>query len=61
MKRERASHPLHSMLEHQGEPTLRYLAELCITLAEKLEQEAAIERERGRRYLEAANAKEGGA
>jgi hypothetical protein len=56
MKRERNSQPLHSMLRHQGEPTLHYLAEMCTKLAEKLEQEATIERERARRYLEAADA-----
>jgi hypothetical protein len=43
------------MLMHQGEPTLRYLAELCMKRAE--EQEAAVERERGRRYLKAAEAR----
>jgi hypothetical protein len=42
------------MLTHQGEPTLRYLAEMCSKRAEALEQEAGIERERARRYLEAA-------
>ena len=55
MKRERTSQPLHSMLRRQGEPTLRYRAEMCTALAEKLEQEAAIERERARRYLKAAD------
>jgi len=45
------------MLKHQGEPTLRSLAEMCTKLAEKLEQEATIERERARRYLEAADAR----
>ena len=45
------------MLRHQGEPTLRYLAEMCTKLAEKLEQEATIERERARRYREAADAR----
>jgi hypothetical protein len=57
MRRERTRHPLPSMLRHQGEPTLRYLAEMCTKLAEKLEKEAAIERERARRYLEAADAR----
>src|SRR5262245_8390973 len=52
MKRERTSQPLHSMLRRQGEPTLRYRAEMSTALAEKLEQEAVIERERARRYLE---------
>jgi len=42
------------MLTHQGEPTLRYLAEMCIKRAAAFEQDAAIERERARRYLEAA-------
>jgi hypothetical protein len=45
MQRERTRHPLLSML-YQGEPTLRYLAEMCTKRAELLEQEAAIERER---------------
>jgi hypothetical protein len=45
------------MLKYQGEPTLRYLAEMCIKRAEMLEQEAAIERERARQYLEAADAR----
>lgn len=58
MMRKRTPFPLHSMLMHQGEPTLRYLAELCMKRAEALdEQEAAIERERGRRYLKAAEAR----
>jgi hypothetical protein len=57
MMRKRTPYPLHSMLTHQGEPTLRYLAEMCIKRAEALEQEAGIERERGRRYLEAAEAR----
>jgi hypothetical protein len=57
MQRERSRRPLPSMLKHQGEPTLRYLAEMCTKLAEKLEREAAIERERARRYLEAADAR----
>jgi len=54
MRRDRPPYPLHSMLTHQGEPTLRYLAEMCIKRAEAFEQDAAIERERARRYLEAA-------
>jgi hypothetical protein len=57
MQRERTRHPLPSMLRHQGEPTLRYLAEMCTKRAEVLKQEAAIERERARRYLEAADAR----
>jgi hypothetical protein len=57
MRRERTRHPLPSMLRHQGESTLRYLAEMCTKLAEKLEKEATIERERARRYLEAADAR----
>jgi hypothetical protein len=52
--RKRTPHPLHSMLTHQGEPTLRHLAEMCSKRAAALEQDAAIERERARRYLEAA-------
>jgi hypothetical protein len=58
MMRKRTPYPLHSMLTRQGEPTLRYLAELCIKRAERLDgQDAAIERERARRYLEAAEAR----
>jgi hypothetical protein len=34
------------MLTHQGEPTLRYLAEMCSKRAAAFEQDAAIERER---------------
>jgi hypothetical protein len=45
------------MLRYQGEPTLRSLAEMCTRRAEALEKEAAIERERARRYLEAADEK----
>jgi hypothetical protein len=45
MRRERTRHPLPSMLRHQGEPTLQYLPEMCTKLAEKLEQEATVERE----------------
>jgi hypothetical protein len=45
------------MLTHQGEPTLRSLAEMCTRRAEELEREAAIERERARQYLEAADAR----
>ena len=55
MKRARTSYPLLSMLKHQGEPTLRSLADMCSRRAEMFEQEAAIERERARRYLEAAD------
>jgi hypothetical protein len=57
VRRERSPHPLHSMLRHQGEPTLRSLAEMCTRRAEELEREAAIERERARRYIEAADAR----
>jgi hypothetical protein len=57
MRRDRPPYPLHSMLTHQGEPTLRYLAEMCIKRAEAFEQDAAIERERARRYLGAAEAR----
>jgi hypothetical protein len=57
MMRKRTPHPLHSMLTHQGEPTLRYLAEMCSKRAAAFEQDAAIERERARRYLEAAEAR----
>jgi hypothetical protein len=57
MMRKRTRYPLHSMLTHQGEPTLRYLAEMCSKRAAAFEQEAAIERERARRYLEAAEAR----
>jgi hypothetical protein len=57
VNRVRPPYPLHSLLRYQGEPTLRYLAEMCIKRAEALEQEATIERERGRRYLEAAEAR----
>src|SRR5262245_56621328 len=57
MQRARTRHPLPSMLKQQGEPTVRYLAEMCTKLAEKLEHDATIERERARRYLEAADAR----
>jgi hypothetical protein len=57
MMRKRTPHPLHSMLTHQGEPTLRYLAEMYSKRAAAFEQDAAIERERARRYLEAAEAR----
>jgi len=57
MRRERTPYPLHSMLKYQGEPSLRYLSEMCTKRAEALEQDAAIERQRARRYLEAAEAR----
>src|SRR5262249_55285357 len=38
-------------------PSLRYLSEMCTKRAEALEQDAAIERQRARRYLEAAEAR----
>ena len=54
-RKDPTSVPFHA--QTSGETTPRHLAEISTKRAEVLEQEAAVERERARRYLEAAEAR----
>jgi hypothetical protein len=57
MKRDRGPYVRQSDLNHEGEPSLRYMAEMWAKNAQRFEQKAAVARENARRYLEAADAR----
>jgi hypothetical protein len=52
IKRDRDPHVKHSELKHEGEPSLRYMAEMWAKDAERLERAAAIARGNARLALE---------